>query len=89
MRGGGGGKEGREEGADDYGDDAAADDDARARGPQTRATERESLSDDGINTPLFANRVELISGVRARGDNNHSQPLLYIPSEMKPAWTRK
>ena len=62
MRGGGG-EEGGEEEADDYGDDAAADDDAR--GPRKTATERESLPDDGINTPLFANRVELISGVRA------------------------
>ena len=61
MRGGGE-EGGREEEADDYGDDAAADDDARARGLRTTATERESLPDDGINTPPFANRFELIPG---------------------------
>ena len=65
MRGGGeeGEEGGREEEADDYGDDADAADDDDARGPQTRATERESLPDDGINTPPFANRVGLIPGV--------------------------
>ena len=61
MRGGGG-EEGGEEEADDYGDDADAADDDDARGPRTTATERESLPDDGINTPPFANRVELIPG---------------------------